>query len=130
MGKGWKMENCGNCGGACEKCSTCGGCGNGLELTALEISFLQELGQFSFLPVARKMNDMIPVYLENGEEEKERMSLVIQCLEKKMLVDISYDPLPGADMSAYKGYPVHGSIALTARGQQVLELMEVQGIQE
>ena len=130
MGKGWKMENCGNCGGACEKCSTCGGCRNGLELTAQEISFLQELGQFSFLPVARKMSDMIPVYLENGEEEKERMSLVIQCLEKKMLVDISYDPLPGADMSAYKGYPVHGSIALTARGQQVLELMEVQGIQE
>ena len=130
MGKGWKMGNCGNCGGACEKCSTYGGCGNGLELTALEISFLQELGQFSFLPVARKMSDMIPVYLENGEEEKERMSLVIQCLEKKMLVDISYDPLPGADMSAYKGYPVHGSIALTARGQQVLELMEVQGIAE
>ena len=58
------------------------------------------------------------------------MSLVIQCLEKKMLIDLSYDPLPGADMSAYTGYPVHGSIALTQRGQQVLELLEVQGITE
>ena len=58
------------------------------------------------------------------------MSLVLQCLEKKMLIDISYDPLPGANMDAYKGYPVHGSIALTARGQQVLELLEVQGIEE
>ena len=130
MGKGWKMGNCGNCGGACEKCSTCGGCGNGLELTALEISFLQELGQFSFLPVARKMSDMIPVYLEEGQEKKEEMSLILQCLEKKMLIDITYDPLPGADMSAYTGYPVHGSIALTARGLQVLELLEVQGFRE
>ena len=123
------MENCGNCGGACEKCGTCGGCGQGLELTMEEIRFLLELGQYSFLPVARKASDMIPVYLENGEEEKELMSLVLQCLEKKLLIDISYDPLPGADMSAYKGYPVHGSIALTGRGQQVLELLEVQGVQ-
>ena len=123
------MENCSNCSGACEKCATCGGCGQGLELTVEEIRFLQELEQYAFLPVARKASDMIPVYLENGEENRELMSLVIQCLEKKMLVDINYDPLSGADMSAYKGYPVHGSIALTARGQQVLELIEVQGIQ-
>ena len=47
-----------------------------------------------------------------------------------MLIDISYDPLPGADMRAYKGYPVHGSMALTARGQQVLELLEVQGYRD
>lgn len=89
---------------------------------------MQELGQYSFLPVARKAGDMIPVYLENGEENKKLMSLVIQCLEKKMLIDIAYDPLPGANMDAYKGYPVHGSIALTQRGQQVLELLELQGI--
>ena len=123
------MGNCESCGGSCDKCNTCGGCGRGLELTMEEIRFLQELGQYSFLPVARKASDMIPVYLENGEENKDLRSLVIQCLEKKMLIDISYDPLPGADMSAYRGYPVHGSIALTARGQQVLELLEVQGIQ-
>lgn len=124
------MGNCDNCSGGCEKCNTCGGCGQGLELTVEEMTLLQELGQYSFLPVARKASDMIPVYLENGEENRELMSLVIQCLEKKMLIDIWYDPLPGADMSAYKGYPVHGSIALTQRGQQVLELLEVQGISE
>ena len=122
------MGNCGNCGGSCEKCGTCGGCANTLSLTEEEIRFLQELGQYSFLPVARRADDMTPVYLETGE--KEQMSLVIQCLEKKMLIDITYDPLPGADMSAYKGYPVHGSIGLTQRGQQVLELLEVQGIEE
>ena len=123
------MGNCGNCSGACDKCSTCGGCGNTLTMTMEEIRFLQELGQYSFLPVARKAGDMIPVYLEAGEEKKEEMSLVIQCLEKKMLIDITYDPLPGADMRAYKDYPVHGSIALTQRGQQVLELIEVQGME-
>ena len=32
-----------------------------------------------------------------------------------------------ADMSAYSGYPVHGSMALTARGQQVLEQLERTG---
>ena len=127
------MGNCGACSGNCESCGGCGGCGgcgNALTLSLEEIRFLQELGQFSFLPVARKMSDMIPVYLEAGTEKKEEMSLILQCLEKKMLIDIAYDPLPGADMSAYKGYPVHGSIALTARGLQVLELLEVQGYSE
>lgn len=114
------------CGGACGKC---GGCEErGLTLTGEEIQFLRELGMYSYLPVARKADDMTPVFLEFGE--KEIMSLVIQILEKKMLIDITYDPLPGADMRAYKGYPVHGSIALTQRGQQVLELLEVQGYTE
>ena len=75
------MGNCNNCSGSCEKCGTCGGCGSGLELTVEEVCFLRELGQYSFLPVARKASDMIPVYLENGEDDKELMSLVLQCLE-------------------------------------------------
>ena len=120
------MGNCGSCGGNCGKC---GGCEErGLTLTGEEIQFLQELGMYSFLPVARKTDDMTPVFLEFGQ--KETMSLVIQCLEKKMLIDIDYTPLPGADMRAYKGYPVHGSMALTERGQQVLELLEIQGCRE
>ena len=124
------MGNCGACSGNCDACGGCGSCGNSLELTLEEVKLLRELGQYSFLPLARKISDMIPVYLEAGEENKELMSLVIQCLEKKMLIDITYDPLPGADMRAYKGYPVHGSMALMARGQQVLELLEVQGFGE
>ena len=123
------MGNCGNCSGSCEKCNTCGGCGKGLELTEKEIQFLQELGQYSFLPVARKASDMIPICLEYGQENKELLSLVLQCLEKKMLVDITYDPLPGADMSAYKGYPVHGSVSLTERGYDALDRLETQGIE-
>lgn len=120
------MADCGSCGGSCEKCKTCGGCsGAELVLSLQEMRMLQKLGQIPFLPVARKAGDMVPVYLEEGDRDEN--TWVIQMLEKKQLIDIRYDPLPGADMSAYVGYPVHGSMALTLRGQQVLELLEMQG---
>ena len=111
-------------------CASCGGCAATLELTDGEIGLLRELGQFSFLPVARRADDMIPVYLEDEAYSREEYSLILQCLEKKGLIDIDYyAPLAGADMSAYKGLPVHGSFALTQRGQTVVEMLEVQGIE-
>ena len=52
-------------------------------------------------------------------------------VEKKGLIDIDYyAPLTGADMSAYADYPVHGSIALTGRGQTVVELLQNQGLSD
>lgn len=121
-------QSCGGCGG---KCGGCTGCSASMELTAGEMGVLQTLGQYSFLPVARHREDMVPVYLEDSALSREEYSLVLQCLEKRGLIDISYDaPLKGADMSAYVGYPVHGSVGLTQRGQQVLELLEMQGIEE
>lgn len=120
-------HSCGGCGGHCGGCT---GCSASLELTAGEVGLLQALGQYSFLPVARRREDMIPVYLEDSALSREEYSLVLQCLERRGLIDISYDaPLKGADMSAYGGYPVHGSVGLTQRGQQVLELLEIQGIE-
>lgn len=121
-------HSCGGCGGNCGGCT---GCSASLELTSGEMGVLQTLGQYSFLPVARRREDMVPVYLEDSTLSREEYSLVLQCLEKRGLIDISYDaPLKGADMSAYVGYPVHGSMGLTQRGQQVLELLEMQGIEE
>ena len=121
-------HSCGGCGGNCGGCT---GCSASLELTAGEMGVLQTLGQSSFLPVARRREDMEPVYLEASTLSREEYSLILQCLEKRGLIDISYDaPLKGADMSAYVGYPVHGSMGLTQRGQQVLELLEMQGIEE
>ena len=119
------MSNCsGNCG-------SCGGCAKELVLAKQEADMLYTLGQFSFLPVARKADDMTPVYLEDTRYSREEYSLILQCLEKKQLISIDYDaPLADADMSAYSGYPVHGSFALTQRGQQVLELLELQGLTE
>ena len=112
------------CNGSCGACS---GCARELVLTRKEIDFLNILGQYAFLPVARTMGDLTPVYLEDGDREE--MSLLLQCLEKKGLISLDYDkPLAGFDLSAYAAYPIRGSMALTERGQKVLELMEYQGI--
>lgn len=48
-------------------CSACSGCARELVLTEKEIAFLHTLGQYAFLPVARAMGDLTPVYLEEGE---------------------------------------------------------------
>ena len=117
--------------GGCSGCSgSCGGCGKVLELSAGEIALLQFLGQYSFLPVARKADDMTPVYREETTYSEAEYSVIIQLLEKKNLIYLDYTPLKGAKMGLYPEYPVHGSMALTQRGQQVLELLETQGIEE
>ena len=118
------MSNCKNCGG-------CGGCRPGeLELNNGELAMLESFSQYGFLPVARKASDMTPVYLEEQTYTQPEYSLILQCLEAKGLIRIDYDaPLKGADMRAYTGYPVHGSMALTEKGQQVLDILEKQGLQ-
>ena len=109
-------------------CSACSGCARELVLTQKEIDFLNILGQYAFLPVARTMGDLTPIYLEEGDREE--MSLLLPCLEKKGLISLDYDkPLAGFDETAYAAYPIRGSMALTERGQKVLELMEYQGIE-
>ncbi len=113
----------GNCGG-------CKGCAGVLELHAHEVEMLQRLGEIPFLPVARKASDLVPVYLEDADHTPEEYSLILQCLEKKGLIDIDYHaPLAGFSPDAYQGYPLVGSMALTAKGQRVLEIMEMQGVQ-
>ena len=119
------MSGCGNCSGNCE---SCGGCSGALVLNAGEIRMLRTLGQIPFLPVARRADDMTLVYLEESDYPAEEYSLILQCLEKKQLISIDYDaPLKGCDSEKYRAYPVRGSFALTARGQQVLDLLEIQG---
>ena len=108
-------------------CASCSGCARELSLTRQEIDFLGQLAQYAFLPVARTMGDLTPVYLEEGDPEQ--MSLLLQVLEKKGLISLDFhSPLKGFDDSAYAAYPIRGSMALTQRGQTVLELLEYQGI--
>jgi hypothetical protein len=122
------MGNCGKCSGNCASCS---GCARELVLTQPELDFLWELARVAFLPVARKMGDEQPVYLEDPAHAQEEWSLVLQCLEKKGLISLDYDkPLKGFDDSAYAAYPIRGSMALTERGQKVLEMVEYQGISQ
>ena len=112
------MAHCnGNCG-------SCSGCGRELELTKIEMDFLRELAEIPFMPLVREMGEDIPVF---PGRENSQTSLMLQCLEKKGLISLDYEkPLQGY---VYPDYPIRGSLALTQRGQQVLELMEYQGIQ-
>ena len=107
-------------------CAACSGCARELELTRGELDFLKTLGEVAFLPVARNMGDLNPVYPENPGEE---FSLLLQCLEKKGLISLDYHlPLKGYTHPGYDRFPIRGSMALTQRGQLVLELVDYQGI--
>lgn len=118
----------GHCNGNCEGC---GGCAGELVLSQPEIDFLGDLAENAFLPAARSPGDNTPIYLEKADQTVEQYSLILICLEKKGLICIDFDqPLRGADMSAYEKYPIHGSIALTARGQEVLDVLDKQGARE
>ena len=116
-----KCESCGGCSGGCGGCS---GCGLELELTEEEIGFLRRLGECAFLPVIREAE--APVFPEEPGK-----GLLLQCLEKKGLISLDYDkPLKGEYGLAYESLPIRGSMALTQRGQQVLEMLEYQGMTE
>ena len=124
------MSGCAHCSGSCGGCGGCSGCGGAMELTRGEIEMLLKLGQIPFLPVARKMGDENPVYLEDTEQTVEEYGLILLCLEKRGLISLDYDkPLKSFDDAAYAAYPIRGSFALTQRGQQVVELLEMQGVE-
>lgn len=119
------------CNGCCGNCGSCGNAGGCMELTTGEIEMLHLLAQIPFLPVARKMGEDIPIYLEDSEKSQAEYSLILQCLEKRGLISIDYDkPLKGVCGNTYAAYPIKGSFALTQRGQQAVELLELQGITE
>ena len=114
----------------CENCSGgCGGCARELTLTAGELDMLSKLSQIPFLPIARKIDDATPIYLEDTDHTVEEYSLILQLLEKKNLITLDFDR-PLKNHTPSPGYPIYGSMALTARGQQVLDLLELQGINE
>ena len=115
--------DCKNCGG------NCGGCGKSLELTAGEIAMLEELAVYAFLPVARRADDMTPYYVEGEDYSREQYSAILLHLERKGLVDLDYSaPVGRYDEKLYAGLPVHGSVALTQRGQQVVEMLDIGGL--
>lgn len=125
------MSGCGGCSGSCSSCgSSSGACqfASQLYMGPDEVSVLRKFAETPFLPVARKPDNMVPVFLEDDDYTPETYSILLQFLEKKMLISIDYDaPLKGADMGKYSAYKVHGSMALTARGQSVLDLLDTQG---
>ncbi|MEY8386912.1 hypothetical protein AALC17_06360 [Oscillospiraceae bacterium 38-13] len=116
---------------SCEHCNGggCGGCGScgELALTLPELALLRCLGQTPFLPIAAARDREKPICLE----EPEASPAVLLALAAKGLIRLDYDlPLKNFDYEAYRDIPLHGSMALTAWGQEVLEQIEIQGIEE
>lgn len=122
--KGWCVTmGCENCGGSC------GGCDRReIVLTPPEAALLLRLGEVAFLPVARRYDGEVPVYLEEADFPPEACGQALAWLELKGLVRLDYDlPLTNFDYAAYGDCPLHGSAALTALGQEAVEVLEVQG---
>ncbi len=115
--------DCKNCGGGC------GGCAKVLELTQGEIDLLQELGVYAFLPVARKADDMTPFYPEGTDYTLQEYCAILLHLERKGLISLDYSaPIGAYPEELYRPWPVHGSVALTERGQEVVERLNITGI--
>ncbi len=110
-------------------CGGCGGCRAALELTERELELLRELAVYAFLPVARTADDPTPHYLQDDARAEAEYSAALLHLERKGLIDLDYASPIGAYTDArYAPWPVHGSAALTARGQQVLETLDILGM--
>ena len=101
-------EHTPGCGGCCGGCSA-----NDLFLTEPELQLLSVFAQLPFLPISRRADSEL------------------LALELKGLCRLDYDiPLSGFDYASYSVYPYRGSAALTHRGIEALELMDLQGIGE
>lgn len=115
------------CGG-CAACAPCSGCGD-LLLTRDELDVLVRLAALPFLPLARAAGDELPVCLELPGEPR-RVAAVLLALESKGLISLDYHlPLSNFDYSAYGAWPLRGSLALTAAGQEALDSLEIQGVE-
>jgi hypothetical protein len=118
------QNHCGACCGG-----SCTDCGGALLLSWEELELLRRFAALPFLPVARRWDSEEPVCLE--DRPAQGMAQAIIGLYQKRLIRLDYDiPLTNFDYAAYEGYPVRGSMALTAAGQQVVEQLEIQGIEE
>ena len=123
------MSGCDTCSG-CSGCAAGGSCGRALTLTSGKRDFLMELAQVPFLPLARKASEESPVYLEAGEENRDAYAPLLLSLARKGLISLDYDIPMKRYPAGYEAYPILGSISLTNRGQQVLDLLDIQGITE
>ncbi|MCD8357141.1 MAG: hypothetical protein LUE11_11325 [Clostridia bacterium] len=122
------------CGKSCSKdqCGACcgGGCRSQITITPVEYALLQQFAITPFLPVAASWNLKTPIYLEETAYQPEEYSDALTTLSLKGLIRIDYDiPLTNFNYHTYKSYPMHGSMALTGTGQEIVEQIEIQDVQ-
>lgn len=123
---------CSNCGGCAQSagCSGCSGCGGALYLTPAEYDLLTQLAVLPFLPVGFNRRGKHPVCLDTPGDP-EQVTDALLGLERMGLISLDPEvPLQGFDYAAYADCPLQGSLALTARGQRVLDQLALEGIDE
>ena len=99
-------------------------------LTEAEIRLLRRFGELAFLPAACTRTNETPVYLSDLGGRAE-ISAAILALQVKRLISVDFAlPLQGFDYAGYEDYPVRGSMALTAAGQEALDSLNIQGCGE
>ena len=85
----------------------------------------------AFLPVARQQGGETPIYLEEADYTPAECGEALAWLQLKGLVSLDYDlPLKNFDYAAYGEKLLCGSAALTAAGQEAVEVLELQGAGE
>ena len=114
------QPHCGKCcGGSCSEAGS-----REIALSPLELSLLQLFSVYPFLPAARDRDGM-PVYFPDASDMSASatdISACLQALEAKQIISVDDDiPIAGYDYSAYSKFPIRGSMALTAFGQDVLD---------
>ena len=113
----------------CAACPEAGDCGV-LVLTEDELSVLRRFAETPFLPLVREEEGGLPL-CPALEGDAQRTAAVLRNLESKGLISLDDRlPLSNYDYSPWGHSPVHGSTALTAAGQDALEVLEVRGIGE
>ena len=119
------MTDCTSCGGCA---GVCGGCRSRvLLLTEPELRLLRQLGELAFLPAACTRTDATPVYLD-GSGNRAATSAAILALQLQRLISVDFAlPLKGFDYAGYEAWPIRGSMALTAAGQEALDSLDIQG---
>ena len=126
------MNDCiASCGDCCGSCGSCGAAGQYLSLSEAELSLLQRFAQTPFLPVAQSGTGLSPVLLDAPAGDRPQAGLTLMSMQLKGLVRIDYElPLSNFDYARFPEYTTRGSAALTAYGQEVLDLIEFQGIEQ
>ena len=114
---------------SCPSCDACPGCGD-LLLTRDELDALGRFSEAPFLPLGGDAGAERPVCLELPGSP-DRVAAVLRNLESKGLISLDYRlPLSNFDYGAYAAWPLHGSMALTAAGQDALDALAIQGAEE
>jgi hypothetical protein len=119
-------SGCSGCASS-KQCGGCSGCGKGeLLLTKGEGQVLLELGQFAFLPILQEGRGEACSYHpipQDVPSMPENFSQVMLALQQKGLITIDPDlAMPNVSYGSWESKDLHcGSIALTAKGQEVVD---------